>query len=155
MDALQLLKSVNAATGFIQAAAVEVLSVEQGAASLRMPRKFEVCQFNGYFHGGAIAGLADHAAGAAASTKLPSGRIAVTADLHVNYLKPANGASITANAKVVSSGATLSVVTVEVTTEGDGPPVLCAIATATLRTVEAPQPRTGASLSNRWPTSGA
>jgi uncharacterized protein (TIGR00369 family) len=138
MDALRLLESVNAATGFIQAAAVDVISVEWGTVCLRMPRKRDLLQFNGSFHGGAIAGLADHAAGAAASTALPPGRIAVTADLHINFLKPANGSSITATARAVSVGTTLSVVTVEVTTEGDGPAVVCAIATATLRSVEAP-----------------
>jgi uncharacterized protein (TIGR00369 family) len=138
MDALRLLESVNAATGFIQAAAVDVISVERGTVCLRMPRKRDLLQFNGSFHGGAIAGLADHAAGAAASTALPPGRIAVTADLHINFLKPANGSSITATARAVSVGTTLSVVTVEVTTEGDGPAVVCAIATATLRSVEAP-----------------
>ena len=67
MDARQLLETVNAATGFIRGAGVEVLSVEQGVVSMRMPRKPELLQFNGYFHGGAIAGLADHAAGAAAT----------------------------------------------------------------------------------------
>ena len=139
MDTRQLLETVNAATGFIRGAGVDVLSVEPGVVSMRMPRKPELLQFNGYFHGGAIAGLADQAAGAAASTALPPGRIAVTADLHVNFLKPANGSTITATARTVSVGTTLAVVTVEVTTEGDGAPVICAIATATLRAVDASQ----------------
>ena len=138
MDLRRLIESVNAATGFIRSAAVEVVSVERGSAALRMPRRPELLQFNGHFHGGAISGLADHAAGAAATTSLPPGRIAVTADLHVNFLKAAGGASIVATATTVSVGATLAVVTVAVTSEGDGPPVLCAIATATLRAVEAP-----------------
>lgn len=76
MESRQLLESVNAATGFIRGAAVEVLSVKRGVVSMRMPRKPELLQFNGYFHGGAIAGLADHTAGAAATTALPPGRIA-------------------------------------------------------------------------------
>jgi uncharacterized protein (TIGR00369 family) len=138
MELRQLIESVNASTGFIRSAAVEVVSVEPGLVVLRMPRKPELLQFNGFFHGGAIAGLADHAAGAAATTALPSGRIAVTADLHVNFLKAASGTSITATAKTVSVGSTLVVVSVEVLTESDGASALCAIATATLRAVEAP-----------------
>ena len=143
MNALELVKSVTAATGFTRSAAVEVVSVEPGIVSMRMLRKPDLLQFNGFFHGGAISGLADHAVGAAATTALPQGRIAVTADLHVNFLKPASGNSITAAAKAVSVGTTLCVVTVEVTTEGEAGSVVCAIATATLRSVEAP-PRSAA-----------
>lgn len=72
MDARQLLETVNAATGFIRGAGVDVLSVEPGVVSMRMPRKPE----------------------------LPPGRIAM---------------------------------------EGEGPPAICAIATATLRAVDAPR----------------
>ena len=139
MNLTELVKSVTAASGFTHAAAVEVLSVEPGMVSLRMPRKPELLQFNGFFHGGAIAGLADHAAGAAATTSLPAGRIAVTADLHINFMKPANGSAITAHATTVSAGTMLCVVTVEVTTDAEHGPVVCAIATVMLRSVEAPK----------------
>jgi uncharacterized protein (TIGR00369 family) len=138
MDPTELVKSGTAATGFTHAASVQVLSVEPGIVSMRMPRKPELLQFNGFFHGGAVAGLADHAAGAAATTALPQGRIAVTVDLHVNFLKPAAGSCITANAKAVSVGSTLCVVMVEITADSEGSSVVCAIATATLRSVEAP-----------------
>lgn len=140
MNPTELVKAVTAAKGFTHAAAVEVISAEPGLVSLRMPRKRELLQFKGFFHGGAISGLADHAAGAAATTALPQGRIAVTADLHVNFLKPAAGNAIMAVAKAVSVGATLSVVTGEVFSESEPSSVLCAIATATLRSVEAPSP---------------
>lgn len=140
MSLSELVKSVTAATGFTHAASVEVLSVEPGCVSMRMPRKPEMLQFNGFFHGGAISGLADHAAGAAATTALPPGRIGVTVDLHVNFLRPASGNFITASARVASAGSTLCVATVEVTTEGKDGPFICAIATATLRSVEAQMP---------------
>lgn len=138
MDLTELVKSVTAASGFTHAAAVQVLLVEAGHVVMLMPRKPELLQFNGFFHGGAISGLADHAAGAAATTALPPGRIAVTADLHVNFLKPANGDSMTATAKVISVGSTLCVATVEVTTPGRNGVSLCAFATVMLRSVEAP-----------------
>lgn len=139
MNLVELVESVTTATGFTHAASVEVVSVEPGVVSMRMPRKPELLQFNGFFHGGAVTGLADHAAGAAASTALPRGRIAVTADLHINFLRPADGGFITAQATAVSVGTTLSVVKVEVFTPGEaGSPTLCAIATVTLRSVETP-----------------
>jgi uncharacterized protein (TIGR00369 family) len=141
VNATELVKAVTSATGFTHAASVEVLSAEPGLVSLRMPRKPELLQFNGFFHGGAISGLADHAAGAAATTALPPGRIAVTADLHVSFIKPASGSAITAVAKAVSVGSTLCVVTIEVFAETEVGSVLCAIATATLRAVDAPSLR--------------
>lgn len=137
MNLTDLVKSVTAASGFTHAASVEVLSVEPGLVALRMPRKPDLLQFNGFFHGGAVTGLADHAAGAAATTALPPGRIAVTANLQVNFLKPADGSSITATARAISVGSTLIVVSVEVTTEREASSVVCAIATVTLRSVDA------------------
>ncbi len=140
MNAEQLVKTVTAATGFMRAAGTEVVQAEPGHTVLRLAKKPELLQFNGYFHGGAVAGLADHAAGAAATTALPAGKIAVTVDLHVNYLAPANGAAIVAHAKVASVGSTICVVTVEVFNEAaDAQAARCAIATATLRVVDAPK----------------
>src|ERR1044071_9496724 len=84
----QLVEMVTSRPGYTRAAGTEVLHVEVGIVHLRLRKRPDLLQFNGYFHGGVIAGLADHAAGGAVSTALPSGRIAVTIDLHVNYLAP-------------------------------------------------------------------
>ncbi len=134
------LEKVNELTGFTRAAGVRVAFADTGEVHLSLERKPELLQFNGFFHGGVISGLADHAAGAAATTSLPPGRIAVTVDLHINFLGPADGTSIVARAKAVRSGGTICVATVEVTTEKDGTETLCAIATSTLRAVEMPRP---------------
>lgn len=133
-----MLQKVNALTGFTNAAGIEVVSAEAGKARLSVARKPELLQFNGFFHGGIVSGLADHAAGAAATTALPPGKIAVTVDLHVNFLAPANGPSLTANAKTLRVGGTICVVAIEVTTPGQDREVLCATATATLRAVDMP-----------------
>ncbi|WP_295519826.1 hotdog domain-containing protein [Limnohabitans sp. Rim8] len=52
-----------------------------------------------------MSGLADHAAGAAATTALPAGKIAVTVDLHVNFLAPAKGQTLHTNARTLRVGA--------------------------------------------------
>jgi uncharacterized protein (TIGR00369 family) len=133
----ELLRAVNDATGFTRAAGVEILSVETGHVRLRMPKQPALLQFHGQFHGGAIAGLADHAAGAAASTTLPEGRIAVTVDLHVNFIAAADGEAIIADARAISTGKTICVASVEVSNEGgSGGP--CAVALVTLKAVAAP-----------------
>ena len=134
----QLVRKVTAMTGYTQAAGVEVVSAEAGRVSLSLAKKPELLQFNGFFHGGVVSGLADHAAGAAATTALPPGKIAVTVDLHVNYLAPAKGQTLLAKARTLQVGSTICVVAVELETdsaEGQRP---CAVANVTLRVVDMP-----------------
>jgi uncharacterized protein (TIGR00369 family) len=138
MSPEQLVRKITALTGFTHSAGVEVLTVEPGRVSLSLAKKPELLQFNGYFHGGVVSGLADHAAGAAASTALPAGKIAVTVDLHVNFLTPASGPSIVARARTLQVGGTICVVAVEVTTDASTREALCAVATVTLRVVDMP-----------------
>jgi len=139
MTALQLVQQVTALTGFTHSAGVKVISAERGQVELSLARKPELLQFNDFFHGGVVSGLADHAAGAAATTVLPVGKIAVTVDLHVNFLAPASGPTIVAKARTIQVGSTICVVSVEVETEAANGIQLCAIASAVLRVVEMPQ----------------
>lgn len=101
----QLVRKVTAITGYTHAAGVEVVSAEPGNVTLSLAKKPELLQFNGFFHGGVVSGLADHAAGAAATTALPAGKIAVTVDLHVNFLAPAKGQTLYAKARTLQVGA--------------------------------------------------
>ncbi|TWO71013.1 PaaI family thioesterase [Caenimonas sedimenti] len=133
-----LVERVTSSPGYTSAVGTQVALVERGSVHLRLARRPDLLQFNGHFHGGVIAGLADHAAGAAVTTALPPGRIAVTVDLHVNYLSPASGEAIVAKARAVRMGASICVASVEVMTTADGQEQLAAIATATLRAVDLP-----------------
>jgi uncharacterized protein (TIGR00369 family) len=139
MNAIQLVRQVTALTGFTHSAGVEVKFAEPGQVELELAKKPELLQFNGYFHGGIVSGLADHAAGAAATTALPTGKIAVTVDLHVNFLAPANGSKIVAKAKTIQVGSTICVVSVSVETETTNGAKVCAVANAVLRVVDMPQ----------------
>lgn len=134
----QLIRKVTQLTGFTHAAGVEVIAVSPGRVELSLAKKPELSQFNGFFHGGVVAGLADHAAGAAATTSLPAGKIAVTIDLHVNFLAPASGPTLVARAKTLQVGGTICVATVELTSSGERGEVPCAVATVTLRAVDLP-----------------
>jgi uncharacterized protein (TIGR00369 family) len=139
MQLMELLKKVTAASGFTHSAGVEVVAAEVGSVTLELAKKPELLQFSGFFHGGVLAGLADHCAGAAATTTLAPGKIAVTVDLHINYLAPANGEKVTATAKCVQTGSTLCVVSVTVATTRMGETSVCAIATVTVRVVDMPR----------------
>jgi uncharacterized protein (TIGR00369 family) len=140
MSPEQLVRTVTAMTGFTHSAGVEVVAAEPGRVTLSLAKKPELLQFNGFFHGGVVSGLADHAAGAAATTALPAGKIAVTVDLHINFLAPASGAAIYATARTLQVGSTLCVVAVEVETDAKCGRQLCAVANATLRVVDMPAP---------------
>lgn len=141
INAEQLVRKVNGLTGFTRASGVEVLKVEPGVVVMSLRSKPELLQFNGHFHGGVIAGLADHAGGAAATTALPAGKIGVTVDLHVNFLAPAKGTTIKASARTLQVGGTICVVAVEVVSieeATDSKETLCAVATGTFRVVDMP-----------------
>ena len=134
----QLVRKVTALTGYAHASGVQVVSAQAGQVILSLAKKPELLQFNGFFHGGVVSGLADHAAGAAATTALPSGKIAVTVDLHVNFLAPANGQNLFASARTLKVGGTVCVVSVELETDTPSGRLLCAVASVTLRVVDMP-----------------
>jgi uncharacterized protein (TIGR00369 family) len=100
-------------------------------------RRPDLVQFNGFFHGGVIAGLADHAAGGAVTTMLPADRIAVTVGFDVSFLAPADGDEIVAKAQAVRVGGTIAVATVDVCATREDGERQCALCVVTLRSVDA------------------
>ena len=137
----QLVELVTSRPGYTSAIGTKVLHAEPGRVEMTLDRRPDLLQFSGFFHGGVVSGLADHAAGGAVTTALPPGRIAVTIDLHVNFLAPADGASIVAKAKAIQVGNTVCVANVEVFSARDGSEKMCAFATVTLRVVDMPETR--------------
>lgn len=134
----RLVETVTALPGFTADIGTRVLAVEPGYVEMALDRRPSLLQANGFFHGGIVAGLADHAAGGAVTTALPPDRFAVTINLQVSYLSPANGQSLVARARSMRIGGTIGVAQVEVVTVSDGREETCALATVTLRSVEMP-----------------
>jgi uncharacterized protein (TIGR00369 family) len=97
-----LVENITARPGHMSAMGTRVVVVEPGHVHLAIDRRPDLLQFSGHFHGGVTAALADHAAGGAVTTALAPGRIAVTIDLHVNFLAPANGAVLNAKSQSCS-----------------------------------------------------
>jgi uncharacterized protein (TIGR00369 family) len=104
----KLVETVTSAPGYTSSMGTRVLAAEAGYVELALDRRPDLLQMNGFFHGGIIAGLADHAAGGAVTTALPNNRFAVTVCLQVNFLAPANGETLIARAKAVLAGSTRS-----------------------------------------------
>lgn len=141
MTPRQLVEMVTTRPGYTSAVGTRVVLAEAGRVHLALDRRPDLLQFSGYFHGGVITGLADHAAGGAVTTMMPPGRIGITVDLHVNFLAPADGESIIAKAKAVPGGKSISVATVDVLSLENGEERLCALCTVTLRAVDLPTSR--------------
>jgi uncharacterized protein (TIGR00369 family) len=132
-----LAEAVNA-KGFSHAAGFRIVAVEPGSAEVALPRRPDLLQFLGHFHGGVIAALADHAAGIAVTSGLPRGRIGVTVEIKVNFLSPADGSELVARAKTLKMSGSIGVATVEVFSKNEASETLCAFCTATMRALDLP-----------------
>jgi len=77
-------------------------------------------QQTGVVHAGVVATLADHCAGAAATTQLAPGEFVVTAEYKINLLRGARGARLHCRADVLKQGQALTVVEAVVFAERGG-----------------------------------
>ena len=132
-----LAEAINA-KGFTGAAGFRVVAIQPGYAEVALPRRDDLLQFFGHFHGGVITALADQAAGMAITSSLPRGRIGVTVELKINFLEPASGAELLARAKTLKMSGSIGVATVEIFSKDGINETLCAFCTATMRALDLP-----------------
>jgi uncharacterized protein (TIGR00369 family) len=132
-----LAEAINA-RGFTAAAGFRIVAVRPGYAEVALPRRDDLLQFFGHFHGGVITALADQAAGMAVSSALPRGRIGVTVELKINFLEPAGGTELVARAKTLKMSGSIGVATVEIFSKDGSAETLCAFCTATMRALDLP-----------------
>ena len=137
-DRIKQLAGIMDLPGFPKSAGIRLVSAEPGKVTMALKKKPELTQFFGHFHGGVITALADHAAGACATTSMPEGKLAVTVEIKVNFLAPADGEEIIARAETIQAGSTIGVVKVEVVSLKAGAERVCAFATATMRAMDMP-----------------
>ena len=137
-DRIKQLAGIMELPGFPKSAGIRLVSAEPGKVTMALKRKPELCQFFGHFHGGVITALADHAAGACATSSMPEGKIAVTVEIKINFLAPADGEEIVARAETIQAGSSIGVVKVEVFSQKAGVERACAFATATMRAMDLP-----------------
>jgi uncharacterized protein (TIGR00369 family) len=86
---------------------------------LSVPARDELCQQRGFLHGGLSATLADTAGGYAAFSMMPAGSTPLTVEFKINFMAPAVGDVLIAEAHVLRSGRTLTVVDVDVSTPSE------------------------------------
>lgn len=110
--------------------------IESGSVAISMPVTEAVSQQHGFAHAGAVASIADSAAGYAALSLMPEGAGVLSVELKINLLAPAKGDRVVARGRVIKSGRTLTLTQSEVFAVTNGAEKLCAFLTATMMTIE-------------------
>jgi uncharacterized protein (TIGR00369 family) len=97
------------------------IAVSDGSATFEMPALADHYNPNGVVHGGAITSLADSAMGFAVFSTLAAGEAFTTAELHVNFLRPATVESgrLRSIGRVVHRGTQVVVAEAEVVDQGN------------------------------------
>lgn len=109
--------------------------VEPGFVEIALTPSAAVSQQHGFVHAGAVAAIADSAAGYAALSVMPAGTGVLTAEFKINLLAPAAGERIIARGRVVKSGRTLTLSQADVFAVKGGEEKLIAHLTATLMAI--------------------
>ena len=108
----------------------------EGEAVLEIPIREELLQQNGFVHGGVISYAADNALTFAGGSAL--GPAVLTSEYKINYLKPATGGLLRANAWVIQASKRQAVCRCEIfAIGGDQSETLCAVAQGTIVAVAA------------------
>jgi uncharacterized protein (TIGR00369 family) len=122
--------------GLMRILGASILHITPGAVDIARSPSPSVSQQHGFVHAGAVAAIADSAAGYAALSLMPPGAGVLTTEFKINLVAPAAGERIIARGRVVKAGRTLTLAQTEVFSETDGREKLVALLTATLMTME-------------------
>ena len=127
----------------------EMARLTPGVCAVALRARPDLCQQRGFLHGGVTTALADTAAGFAAYSLMPANSAPLTVELKINLMSPAIGDRFVATGRVLRSGRTLTIVEVDVTSEGAAGSKLIARMLATMicmeNTSDAPQDGRGQS----------
>ncbi len=120
---------------FMTTLGARLVRISAGEIEIELPVSAHLTQQHGFVHAGAVASIADSAAGYAALTTMPAGVGVLTAEFKINLLAPAAGERLLAKGKVIKAGRTLTLALAEVFAISGGTPKLCAMLTATCMTI--------------------
>ncbi|MFF7248853.1 PaaI family thioesterase [Embleya sp. NPDC008237] len=134
-EALDFARSVLAAQPFSRLVGARITEFGGGRATLEVDVRDELRQQNGYLHGGVLAYAADNAITFAAGSTL--GSAVLTGSVSVQYLRPALGAVLRAEARIVHAGRRQAVCDCSLIMRGaDGGETVCAIGRGTVLVVD-------------------
>ena len=122
--------------GLMSTLGASILHVAPGAIDIELLASPSISQQHGFVHAGAVAAIADTAAGYAALSLMAPGAGVLTTEFKINLVAPAAGERIVARGRVIKAGRTLTLAQTEVFSETAGEAKLVALLTATLMTIE-------------------
>ena len=118
--------------GLMSTLGASILRIAPGAVDIALSASPSVSQQHGFVHAGAVAAIADTAAGYAALSLMTPSTGVLTTEFKINLVAPAAGERIVARGRVVKAGRTLTLAQTEVFAETAGKEKLVALLTATL-----------------------
>jgi uncharacterized protein (TIGR00369 family) len=136
-DLKQTFEHITTARGFTRESGFRIRTLEEGFVALEVAPKEALVQFLGYVHAGVVTGLADHAAGACYASVLPEGKACLTIELKINFMKPAKGDMLVAEATALSRGSSVGVIRSDVYAETGDKREMVATALVTLKSIGA------------------
>lgn len=113
-ERIEELRRIFAAAPFVAELGIELDSAGDGTCLTHLEIQPRHLQQDGYVHAGVQATLADHTAGAAASTVAQSGHLVLTTEFKIHLLRAARGQRLECVATVLKPGRMLTVVESEV-----------------------------------------
>lgn len=122
--------------GLMSTLGASILHIAPGAVDIALSAGPSISQQHGFVHAGAVAAIADTAAGYAALSLMPSGAGVLTTEFKINLVAPAAGERVVARGRVIKAGRRLTLAQTEVFSEIAGEERLVALLTATLMTIE-------------------
>ena len=137
MDVTKSIETVFRAAPFVAHLGIELGNLGDGWCEAALRLQDWHLQQTGVVHAGVVATLADHCAGAAASTQLAEGEFVVTVEFKINLLRGARGERLSCRAEVLKRGSTLTVVESQVYAEAAGRRELVAKLNATMAVLRA------------------
>jgi uncharacterized protein (TIGR00369 family) len=122
---------------FMMSIGARITRLAAGLAAIELPRRHDLTQQHGYFHGGVTSAIADNAGGCAAYTLFPPQSDILTVEFKMNLLAPAAGHKLVALGTVIKSGRTLTVCELKVHGVSGERETLCAVGQQTLIRLDA------------------
>ncbi len=121
---------------FMQTIGGKLVSLSPGRCEVELPFRADLCQQNGYLHGGLITTIAANATGYAAFSLMPPNSSVLGTEYKINLLNPAAGERFVAVGQVLKPGKLLTVVECDVEAIQGGKKKLIAKMLATMMCLE-------------------
>lgn len=134
-DFRALVEEIFQKAAFIRELGIELVDIGAGHCETALVLQPKHLQQDGVVHAGVEATMADHTAGAAATSLVGADEYILTAEFKINFLRPARGDALHCRSRVLKPGRTLIVAESEVFADPAAPSHLVAKAIVTLAVV--------------------